>query len=60
MLVEGVSKKLECMLLLFFFFIEDFSGLKMVHQPPNECDQDRCRRRDLLTKVELEHAMRQT
>jgi hypothetical protein len=30
--MEGVRKKLECMLLLFYFFIEDILGLKIVHQ----------------------------
>lgn len=41
---EGVSKKLECMLLLFFFFIEDISGLKIIHQPPHK-DVEVCRGR---------------
>lgn len=42
--IEGVSKKLECMLLLFFFFIEDISGLKIIHQPPDKYVEV-CRRR---------------
>ena len=31
--MESVRKKLECVLLLFYFFIEDILGLKIVHQP---------------------------
>ena len=34
--MESVRKKLECVLLLFYFFIEDILGLKIVHQPLHE------------------------